>query len=274
MKQHVPFELSPADRQRIEAHHAKQKPVLFEDNLPWDDPDFTRRFTRLTDVRHRYWGSPDADVDRVFSILGRKRKPAVVDLCCGAGRHAIALTLRGATVTGIDISPYAIRRARGKAAADGVKPGFIIADVADPPPLEPADAVLLICEQVTNFAPKVLPAVLRTWMKRVRPGGALVIETPTELAPAGEELYYFAEPLFFDGPCWIRYTQAPDPVERTLLETFTCLEKPNGQVRSFFNSRKYYTAGELAGAANAASVQVIDVPARAPRPDLQWVVLR
>ncbi len=53
-----------------------------------------------------------------------------IDLGCGTGTHSIYLAQQGFTVTGIDISPTAIRRANEKASRAEVKVEFIVQDVA------------------------------------------------------------------------------------------------------------------------------------------------
>lgn len=53
----------------------------------------------------------------------------VLDVGCGTGEHTLLAASRGADATGIDISPLAIERARGKAAARGIRARFEVGDV-------------------------------------------------------------------------------------------------------------------------------------------------
>ncbi len=63
-------------------------------------------------------------------IESGKVKPAkTIDLGCGAGNYAIYLASKGFDVTGVDISPTAIKMARENAMKKGVKSNFIVADV-------------------------------------------------------------------------------------------------------------------------------------------------
>lgn len=55
----------------------------------------------------------------------------VLDAGCGTGEHALLAASRGADVTGVDLSPTAIARARAKAAERGVSARFEVADALD-----------------------------------------------------------------------------------------------------------------------------------------------
>ena len=52
----------------------------------------------------------------------------VLDAGCGTGEHTLLAASQGADALGVDISPLAIERARGKAAARGIKARFEVAD--------------------------------------------------------------------------------------------------------------------------------------------------
>lgn len=58
----------------------------------------------------------------------------VLDVGCGTGELSVHLALTGHTVTGIDLSPTAVERARARASERGAAVEFVVGDV-----LEPAD---------------------------------------------------------------------------------------------------------------------------------------
>ncbi len=60
---------------------------------------------------------------------GRVRPCKAVDLGCGTGNYAVYLAGRGFDVTGVDISPTAIRIAKQSAKNKGVKCDFVVADL-------------------------------------------------------------------------------------------------------------------------------------------------
>ena len=76
------------------------------------------------------WNSetpPDILVELVESRTVNPCK--TVDLGCGIGHYALYLAQRGFDVTGIDISPTAIKRAQEKAEKERVTCKFMVADV-------------------------------------------------------------------------------------------------------------------------------------------------
>ncbi|MAG36920.1 MAG: hypothetical protein CL878_11855 [Dehalococcoidia bacterium] len=54
-----------------------------------------------------------------------------IDLGCGTGDNAIFLAQHGFDVTGVDYTPYAIAKAKRKAAAAGVDVEFLVGDLTD-----------------------------------------------------------------------------------------------------------------------------------------------
>jgi SAM-dependent methyltransferase len=58
--------------------------------------------------------------------------PKLLDLACGRGRHSINFAKRGYQVTGIDLAPTAISRAKAKTAQAGVEIDFRVGDMRVP----------------------------------------------------------------------------------------------------------------------------------------------
>lgn len=70
---------------------------------------------------------PDALVELIES--GKVKPCKTIDFGCGAGNYAIYLASVGFDVTGIDISPSAIKTAKENAKKKRVKCNFLVADV-------------------------------------------------------------------------------------------------------------------------------------------------
>ena len=101
------------------------------------------------------------------------RPAAVLDIGCGTGSLSLVMAELGHTVSGFDLSPAMIARARAKAAAAGRAIDFQVMDAAAPR-LAPGQFEVLVCRHLLWALPD-LPAVLRRWAALLRPAGQLVL---------------------------------------------------------------------------------------------------
>jgi cyclopropane fatty-acyl-phospholipid synthase-like methyltransferase len=94
-----------------QAHPAWDASYTGDRPAPWDIGRPQPAFVRLADEGH---------------LAGR-----LLDAGCGTGENALLAAGRGAEVTGIDVAPTAIARARAKAAERGLTARFEVADALD-----------------------------------------------------------------------------------------------------------------------------------------------
>lgn len=124
--------------------------------------------------------SPEAtarEAGQIVDRLGLAPGACVLDLACGQGRHSIELASRGFRVTGLDLSPFLLDRARADAVQARAEVRWVAADMRDIPFVGEFDAVISI---YTSFGyleneaedARVLSAVRRA----LRPGGRLLVE--------------------------------------------------------------------------------------------------
>ena len=90
-------------------------------------------------------GTP-GECDFIEQELGHDRSLRIIDIGCGTGRHAIELSRRGYSVTGIDLSESQLGRAREKAAKAGLAIDFRRHDARDLPFRGEFDAAIMLCE--------------------------------------------------------------------------------------------------------------------------------
>jgi len=133
-------------------------------------------------IAHRFWDSEGEfkplhrlNPLRTEFIATRTTLPGsrILDVGCGGGLLAEALTRRGAQVTGIDLAPAMIDTARLHAAQSGLSIDYRVADAAllsDPP----FDAVCCM-EMLEHVADPA--AFLGILARRLRPGGSLFVST-------------------------------------------------------------------------------------------------
>ena len=120
-------------------------------NDPADQADHTRKTREAYDRLAAVW-SATTDEGPYNGLLerpalrslipGRLAGAAVLDAGCGSGAQAQWLLDQGAEVTGVDVSPRMVEEAERRCAGRG---RFLVADLAEPLPLEPASLDGITC---------------------------------------------------------------------------------------------------------------------------------
>ncbi|OWY71313.1 hypothetical protein B7486_12020 [cyanobacterium TDX16] len=118
-----------------------------------------------------------AECDFLHKELGLAPGSRVLDVPCGAGRHAAELARRQCRVTGIDSSKELIADAR--TACDGRAATFHVADMCELPPAgeSPFDAAYCMGNSFAYMDDARNAAFLATVRQSLRPGGRFLLET-------------------------------------------------------------------------------------------------
>jgi SAM-dependent methyltransferase len=139
------------------------------------DESFWRELYPFLFRPERFEGA-DGEIERVLVLTG-KEGGAALDLCCGPGRHSVALAERGFRVTGVDATSFMLEKARRAAESGGVEVEFVLQDMSE---FERTGAFDLAISLFTSFG--YLPTVeddvgvLRRVWASLRPGGALAMD--------------------------------------------------------------------------------------------------
>jgi SAM-dependent methyltransferase len=154
-----------------------------EDGGEWfEDEGFWTAYAPIMFDEAR-WAEVPAVVDGIERLVGLRPGAAILDACCGPGRHSLELASRGYRVTGIDITEAYLEAARESAAsaadpAAPPNPRFLRADIRDFEADEPFDLAINLYTSFGYFAdPADDLAALRRLRAALKPGGALVLET-------------------------------------------------------------------------------------------------
>lgn len=86
------------------------------------------------------------ECDFIEKELNYDKSLKIIDIGCGTGRHAIELTKRGYSVTGIDLSESQLKRAREKAGQENLKIEFLKHDARNLPFENRFDVAIMLCE--------------------------------------------------------------------------------------------------------------------------------
>jgi SAM-dependent methyltransferase len=119
------------------------------------------------------------EAEQCIDLIEREVQPHprahIVDVGCGRGRHALILAKRGFDVTGLDLSPSAIDKARERADDAGLDVNFMVGDMREPLGTDVADGVVNLFTTFGYFEDDAdnLQA-LRAMTEALRPGGWLV----------------------------------------------------------------------------------------------------
>jgi ubiquinone/menaquinone biosynthesis C-methylase UbiE len=112
--------------------------------------------------------------DRIMElVIGGRGTLEALDVGCGTGFLSLELAARGHRVTGIDLAPTMLDKARRKAAEAGFDISFETGD-AEQVPFPAASFDLAISRHVLWTLPHP-EAAIDDWLRVLRPGGRLVI---------------------------------------------------------------------------------------------------
>jgi len=144
---------------------------------PWYERSFGELYPLI--YRHRDDGTAVKEVGALFEALRQSGAKRVLDLCCGAGRHAAAMQSLGFNVIGLDLSPQLLAEAGGRSSLAGrlVRADMRRLPFEDGAPGAGFDLVVNLFTSFGYFARDSENAAAFAEMARVlRPGGTLVVD--------------------------------------------------------------------------------------------------
>lgn len=159
--------------------------------VEWYERSFGEDY--LLVYKHRDVQGAKREVHTMISWLGLSEGAKILDLCCGMGRHSMALVEAGYDVTGVDLSDVLLREAR-KNDPDGLVT-WLKGDMRQLPLEGGFDAVVNLFSSFGYFEQdaehiKVLKEIRRV----LKPGGKFIIDflnpsyTMNHLVPRSERV--------------------------------------------------------------------------------------
>jgi len=183
----------------------------------------------------------------------------ILDVGCGTGRHAIELAGRGYGITGVDLSPSQIRRAREKAKEAGLDIHFEEMDARNMPFHEEFDLVIMLCEggfplmetDEMNFQ------ILENAAKALKRPGKFIFTTLNGLFPLLHSINDFHDKTTDIGGATYQNSRFDMMTFRD--HNMTYLEDDDGNKKSFACNERYYIPPEITWLLKTLGFNKIDI---------------
>jgi SAM-dependent methyltransferase len=117
------------------------------------------------------------EVDDIISLLRVSAGARILDLCCGMGRHSLEFARRGFSVTGVDRTPFYLKKAIKSARTEGLNVEFILDDMREFRRTDTFDAVMNLFTSFGYFEDAEDDRqVLKNVFCSLKSGGLLLLE--------------------------------------------------------------------------------------------------
>lgn len=122
----------------------------------------------------------EAAAECISKLLQMKPGASVLDLACGFGRHALALSGLGYEVTGVDLNPAFIAEASRKAVEKNLNARFLCADMREFRQCGCFDCIIMAYNSFGYFRnPVDDERVIDNCFHSLKPGGKLLLQGAT-----------------------------------------------------------------------------------------------
>jgi SAM-dependent methyltransferase len=209
----------------------------FEDDTLWESLEsFLFSQLRSSEMTVR-------EAEQILTLLHPPQGAAVLDLCCGPGRHSLEFARHGFQVTGVDRTARYLDTARAAATREGLTVEFVQEDMRQFQRPAAFDVALNLFSSFGYFDHEAEDLrVLRHLHTSLKPGGQVLLEM------AGKE------PLArdFQPRTWHRHAERDECLleERIVLENWSVIENHwiwlRGRHQKVFTWRiRLYSGAEL-----------------------------
>ena len=191
-----------------------------------------------------------ADLSFVARHIGAAPPARLLDIPCGAGRHALALAREGYDVTGVDLSADAV--ARASAAGAGLPVRFARSDMRDFVAEQAFDGALCLGNSLGYFEAEGMGAFLARLAASLRRGARLILDSCTcaeSILPLPKE-----REIGFEGGAY-RSRYAYDAMASVLKTEAELIM--GGELHTLRYAHHIVTSGALVGRLREAGLTVL-----------------
>jgi len=116
------------------------------------------------------------EAELIAKLLDLKRGEKVLDVACGHGRHSLLLAKMGYVVTGVDITPLFIEKAKKNAQSAGVDVEFIVGDARELNFVKEFDAAFMVFTSFGYYGLEDDFKILKSISKALKDNGRFLLD--------------------------------------------------------------------------------------------------
>ncbi len=194
------------------------------------------------------------EVKDIIHLLNLPVGSAILDLCCGYGRHAVPLAMQGYQVTGLDLSTIFLQQAQVTATQQNVEVRWIQSDMRNIPFENEFDAIINIFTSFGYLQDEYEDQhVLQQVHKALKPGGKFLLETVHQArvvrTTSPHSITRYSDDLIVLEERHIDLLTSRNEVRVSLLD-------PQGKRTEHRQSMRIYTLTELVRMLENAGLQI------------------
>jgi SAM-dependent methyltransferase len=243
----------------VQAQRAEEPSTAKRARYWWDElfgDDFLRTMDRPTDAQIK------AEVNFIEESLGVQKGGVVLDLACGAGRHAVEMAARGYNVVGYDLSLAMLARAADEAHDRKQKLNFLHGDMRDMGFEEMFDGIYCWSTSFGYFDDEKNQLVAQRIHRALRTGGMLLLDL------ANRDFVTQRQPslVWFEGDGCVCMDEMRVDFITSRLKVKRMVILDDGRTREMDYSIRLYTLHELGRMLHDVGFKVTDVSGQPATP--------
>ena len=236
----------------VQAQRAEEPSSMKRARYWWDElfgDDFLRTMDRPTDPQIK------TEVNFIEESLGVQKGGVVLDLACGAGRHAVEMAARGYNVVGYDLSLAMLARAADEAHDRKQKLNFLHGDMRDMGFEEMFDGIYCWSTSFGYFDDEKNQLVAQRIHRALRSGGMLLLDL------ANRDFVTQRQPslVWFEGDGCVCMDEMRVDFITSRLKVKRMVILDDGRTREMDYSIRLYTLHELGRMLHDVGFKVTDV---------------
>jgi len=238
------------------------------DNIPWDDPGFSRRMLAVhlsqdSDSASRRTAIIGRHVNWINAVLLNGEPSKILDLACGPGLYASRLAELGHECVGVDYSPAAIEYAREQASAAGLSIDYRLGDIRAADYDAGYDLVMFIFGELNVFPKCDAAKIIKDSHAALQGEGLLLLEVQTcdSVKARGNVPCSWSASgggLFSERPYIELKENFWDEVKKVTTTRYYIIDAETGAVSRMAQSARAYTTDEYAALLNESGFSSVE----------------